>query len=709
MTKLVSSLLALPIAMLWPMERADRNPRQRPVPVPGRSAPVAFVGPFEGGREPVPERVFDLDEVNEIVLGEERLIPSFDAIESLVGIRSPAPTTKWKASFNGGIDPQVAVSHDTVAVLTWDTIAYYDKSGALLPSTPGFPNPTNTETLFGPLVTWLDQNANLNPAVAGDPSFLFANGQVGDARIAFDPQRERFLILGTAKNNASHPLVSEELGRSQRRTKFIFAISKTSDPHAGFFTYAFNGTPNDGACDSDSDSAPCPGSDFTPGDAGDYPSIGISSAHYVFTVHVNHIGVSDGSNKNKTAYIVTVNAGAAAAGQASQLHGHGFWFFDNPKVSPQETDARAKGIIMPAIQRSPLPGGDGNLLLQVVGGKRMTAYVVGPTDPPTLSGTAFDLPAVMGGPIKAPQPPPGDLLNFDQVGAQVVTAYWRGGILYGAFSDCVKFADMAIGTCADAIHLVKFDAHANAIGLAGGRIFGERNPLDEPAGTINQYAFPGVAVNKNDDLAVTYNRSGPSLPPEVRYSVWYDGEPEPRPSAVLQEGTGDQPDAYRDDTAGVAVDPFDDTAIWMAHSYATGGSGGSTAIAVGKVFGKRHFDLAVENVAFLPEVVPAGGQASARFLVPNRGDGDAPRSLAELTLVDERGRRHRVATADVEEIASGDARDVETGFTVPDRPGRYEVCVDVRTSGREKQYSRDNDMSCAPGMLEVRAPTTALK
>jgi len=43
------------------------------------------------------------------------------------------------------------------------------------------------------------------------------------------------------------------------------------------------------------------------------------------------------------------------------------------------------------------------------------------------------------------------------------------------------------------------------------------------------------------------------------------------------------------------------------------------------------------------------------------------------------------------------------------RPGRYEVCVDVRTSGREKQYSRDNDMSCAPGMLEVRAPTTALK
>jgi hypothetical protein len=42
------------------------------------------------------------------------------------------------------IDPQVAASDTMVAVLTWDTLSFYDKSGTLLPSTPSFTNPTNT-------------------------------------------------------------------------------------------------------------------------------------------------------------------------------------------------------------------------------------------------------------------------------------------------------------------------------------------------------------------------------------------------------------------------------------------------------------------------------------------------------------------------------------------------------------------------------------
>ncbi len=102
MSKLVFSMLAMSIAIL-PLQRAGGGPRQKPFPVRGASEPVEFVGPFEGGREPVPSRVFDIDEVNEVVVGEERLIPSFDAIESLLGIRSPAPTKKWTPSTPGSI------------------------------------------------------------------------------------------------------------------------------------------------------------------------------------------------------------------------------------------------------------------------------------------------------------------------------------------------------------------------------------------------------------------------------------------------------------------------------------------------------------------------------------------------------------------------------------------------------------------------------
>jgi len=601
-----------------------------------------------------------------------------------------------------------------VGVLLGDSLGWYDKSGTLLPSPPTFPNPTSTEALFKPLVDWLDSVADLNPSVAGDSTFLFANGQVGDARIAWDPQRQRFLILGTAKNNAKHPSATLAESVSQRRTKFIFAISKTSDPHDGFNTWAFNATPNDGACNSKSDASPCPGSSFIPGDAGDYPSIGISGFHYVFTTHVEHAKVDGSQGYSRTSYIVTVNAAAAASGNTAGLKGHGFWEFNNPKVDPDEPDQRSYGIIATAVQRTPLPGGDGNLLAQVVnsgGSKRMVTYFITPTDPPHLSGRAFDIPSTIGYAIDAPQPSPGLPLNYgSNLNSNIITAYWRSGILYTSFADCVKFADMSSG-CADAVHLVKFKADANSVSYDSGLIFGERNPLDEPPGTVNHYAFPGVAVNKHNDLVTTYVRSGVTLPPETRYSVWYHNEPSQRMSSVLQAGTGNQPSqgatkGYRDDTAGIAVDPFDDTAIWIAHSYANSGNVGW---AVGKVFGSRYFDLSLESLGILQEVAVVGGTARASFMTINRGDGDAPGARADVTLVDARGKARHVLSTRVEPLASAAAKPADITFTIPKElpPGPYFVCVALNPDGGERQYSDDNDRGCSASVLRVvtRIPT----
>src|SRR6478672_476200 len=41
------------------LERAGESPRQKPVPVRGRSVPIAILGPFEGGIRPVPARASD--------------------------------------------------------------------------------------------------------------------------------------------------------------------------------------------------------------------------------------------------------------------------------------------------------------------------------------------------------------------------------------------------------------------------------------------------------------------------------------------------------------------------------------------------------------------------------------------------------------------------------------------------------------------------
>src|SRR5262249_47028396 len=140
--------------------------------------------------------------------------------------RSPGLTTTWPngSPVNTSNDPQVASSSWMVGVLTWDQIAFYDKAGNLMPQTATFQNPTQTETLFAPVVNFLDSKLNLNPATGGDPSFLLANGQVGDARIEFDSFRKRWIILATAKN-VPNSKFSTALKRSQRRTKLLLAIS----------------------------------------------------------------------------------------------------------------------------------------------------------------------------------------------------------------------------------------------------------------------------------------------------------------------------------------------------------------------------------------------------------------------------------------------------------------------------------------------------
>jgi hypothetical protein len=162
-----------------------------------------------------------------------------------------------------------------VAVLTWDTLTFYDKSGHPLPSIndpahPGrnFANPTNTETIFAAVVKKLDQNLKLNPKAQHDPSFLFEAGEIGDARVIFDNFRNRWVVLATAKNN--HPNTKDiALVTSQRRTKFLLAVSRDEDPRDGFRTFGLDATPDDGACGKNSDDSPCPGSRFTPGNAAD--------------------------------------------------------------------------------------------------------------------------------------------------------------------------------------------------------------------------------------------------------------------------------------------------------------------------------------------------------------------------------------------------------------------------------------------------------
>jgi hypothetical protein len=84
-------------------------------------------------------------------------------------------------------------------------------------------------------------------------------------------------------------------------------------------------------------------------------------------------------------------------------------------------------------------------------------------------------------------------------------------------------------------------------------------------------------------MVLVYVRSSSGLPQEVRFSLWDHDETDIRPSQLLRsEGKNDKPWC---DTAGIAVDPADDEAIWVAHLFTT--NKGSRRIAVGKILGKK--------------------------------------------------------------------------------------------------------------------------
>lgn len=115
------------------------------------------------------------------------------------------------------------------------------------------------------------------------------------------------------------------------------------------------------------------------------------------------------------------------------------------------------------------------------------------------------------------------------------------------------------------------------------RRFGMNSRGDNPQDRM-YYGWPAMEVSSTFDMVVVYARSGPTIYPEGRYSVYFDSEHEIRSSRLLKPGDG----AYQSsgcfaqskngnpvlvscrwgDTAGAAVDPSDEKGVWIAQQYA---------------------------------------------------------------------------------------------------------------------------------------------
>jgi hypothetical protein len=640
---------------------------------------------------------------------------SFDFGESIFFLpsqRSQEATTRWKATQNAGQDPQVAAGHSLVAVLTWDTLTFYDKSGNPLPSIndpahPGrnFANPTSTEAIFARVVKQLDANLKLNAKAQHDPSFLFEAGEIGDARVIFDNFRNRWVVLATAKNN--HPTTKDfALLTSQRRTKLLLAVSRDEDPRDGFRTFGLDATPDDGACGKNSDDSPCPGSRFTPGNAADYPSIGVSKTHYILTIGVGHAPLDGSAHTPLFTWMVVLNAHDVADGvSASSIRKRAFAGWDLGEGD------RTVGVSMPAVMNNDLPGllAAGWGLVANTASDHIILTGVSPADPPALLTMNWDMPDIEGAP-DWPQKGSKQLVQYGNLGNQPVNATVQGTTLATGFVDCRTWTDSQ-NTCSPSLHLVTFDLTSFPFSMIRkDRVLGLRSFLDDAKNDVVAYGLPGIAANKDGDIAVVYGRSSPKMFMEARFSTWLHNELDVRPSRELHQGevalgvgciVPCKPD--HPDTAGVSVDPFDSRAIWIGQSFAD--LGPSVMVEVGKVFGEQHPDLWMwsANVTTAKTGLKAGDPVGVLFEMLNGGDGAAENARAELLLVASDGKKTSLGETTAAKLGAGDSISTNLVGKIPASlaKGSYKVEVLAKLKAGEKQYSEDND-SVTAGNVQVK-------
>jgi hypothetical protein len=66
------------------------------------------------------------------------------------------------------------------------------------------------------------------------------------------------------------------------------------------------------------------------------------------------------------------------------------------------------------------------------------------------------------------------------------------------------------------------------------------------------YGWPAVEVNRDGDMAIVYSRTGTTIYPEMRYSMYYNNEPDIRPSRLIKNGESPNSQNLTDDPAVLA-------------------------------------------------------------------------------------------------------------------------------------------------------------
>jgi hypothetical protein len=610
--------------------------------------------------------------------------------------------TSWEAEIGNQSppDPQIAASDTRVLVGVGDGVGFYDKAGQPVSASDTSANYLSTTTLFLAAFASYGLSKQSNGGI----------NSYNDDRVIFDPLRKRFWIVAAGGCRFSAACAS--LTPTQIHSVTAVAVSRTEDPADGFYTYWWNAAVGWGT-----QSPP-----YLPGDASDYPSIGVDAQTVQVTVTVK--------NKPRNyAHVALFNVNQMEAGATgTTVNGWHFWDLKNPDGSA------VTSVVQPAIAHGDPAGA---FLVAREGSDRLTVWKVNDELQPTqiVTATSVLMPKPWGCPLPDPKkacPPDApqkggaskNTIAMSNLGIDPLKVVWNHWFLYVVTNDA-----KAWGGASDRRGSIRFvrlwtagfpTIPAPGQGGSVMRVFGG-GAAGDPSGGKTFYGWPAVEVDKDQNAIVVYARSGTKIYAESRYSAWMHGESDIRPSRLLKAGQGTTTQAYADkqhtkpthtrwgDVAGASVDFVDGqeaAGVWIVHEYAT--KSGGFGLHVGKVLGRAYpnWDLDRAPLVGLPGIVHPGLRIRLSARLANGGDAAAPATYVRVTLSSGRGVS-MLGRVRVPRLRPGQTVGVHFRGALPAAltPGRYTLALLVRRPQKTREYSTADDSLART--IEMPAPPPA--
>jgi hypothetical protein len=647
------------------------------------------------------------------------------------------PSPAWTVSGSGN-DPQLAVGKSFVVVTSYNQVWFYTKAGTPLNFNDhgqSIANPIPATKLFGDL--WNTKAPNYTPVAQSINSFLnlpdgskcdptdpFPSGNFGlndpsafclndfyDMRAIYDEFRNRFWIIAIARNPKWKVLSGTPGNHISRRTKTLLAVSRTGDPRDGFYLYWWNSVIDDGACHSlaknaAGDTKVCgPANTYQPGDAADYPSIGISKDYFIQTIagqHFNPFTTPDftKSKTQKYAVIHVFDANKLAGGGCSSACSWAYWNFNYPN-----TNFKVTGTLQAVVEHETDPFGytwltqdDGNDRVYVWG----FSHAEKAFNPPLHSG--WMRVSSINGNVHDPAIPGGGKLSYSNLGSGMLKGVERNGLITATFMDCVPSAN-GCRTAARVIQIEPFVALLippiaqlcpACVPFTSEEWIPLNNTLDDSPGSVHEAGQPTGDVSKSGNLVVGYIRCCTATGPEARYAARLPGDASFRPDNVLKAPSGAGADGFNGDTGGAAADPVDPDGVWLANLFGTSNWMG---LRVGKALGKPFPDFAIEGVDVTGNLIGSRSLAVDTKVV-DYGDGDAPAAKLRLRLVCAGGNGNP-KIFDMSSISSGASKTVSKTLplpaSIPKRPCHVHATADSALT--VKEYDEDNNGADSTNVL----------